>query len=61
MRIIILRKERFLLFLSLFTVLGGLLFLFPFLYRVIPARSRLGQTTILRSGHGIDGDAGPRR
>lgn len=57
MRIIILRKERFLLFLSLFTVLGGLLFLFPFLYRVIPARSRLGQTTILLDpGHGgIDG------
>ena len=57
MRIIILQKEKLLLILALFTVLGGLLFLFPILHRVIPARSKLGQTTILIDpGHGgIDG------
>ncbi|NLC52432.1 MAG: cell wall hydrolase [Firmicutes bacterium] len=57
MRIIILQKEKILLLLALFTLLGGLLFLFPLLYQAILARSRLGETTILIDpGHGgIDG------
>lgn len=55
--IIILRKDKLLPILVFGTVLGGLLLLLSILYRVVPARSRLGQTTILIDpGHGgIDG------
>ena len=54
--IIILRKEKILPLVALCTV-AGLLLLFSVLYRVMPARSRLGQTTIvIDPGHGgIDG------
>ncbi|HHW12010.1 MAG TPA: cell wall hydrolase [Firmicutes bacterium] len=54
--IIILRKEKILPLIALSTVLAALL-LCSILYRVIPARSRLGQTTVvIDPGHGgIDG------
>lgn len=57
MRIIILQKEKVLLILYLIGILGALFVLLPARHWTTPARSRLGQTTILLDpGHGgIDG------